>query len=143
MAWYQANGNNLKRTARQWEIPVATLQHWVYNQHGINDGVRKRIPKKRKELHELFEAECRAALQSAEEIRESAPYGTLMMAAGLAAEKMRLLREQPTAINQNLNINADDDTILAIAETIRFKRLIGDVGEGSPAGVCEGYISEV
>lgn len=122
MAWYEANGKNLKKTARQWELPVATLQHWVYGHYGIGHGVRKRIPEKRKELHELFEAECRAALEAAQELRDTAPYGTLMTAAAIAAEKMRLLREEPTAINKHEHHDADEEAILVAADRIKRKR---------------------
>lgn len=41
------------------------------------------------------------------------------------------------------HINADEESILAAAEEIRFRRLIGDVGEGIPSGVHEGDVPSV
>lgn len=143
LAWYQSNKNNLRKTARQWEMPVATLQRWVNG--FVNNGVRKGIPKKRKELHELFEAECRAALGAAEEVREGASYSALVTAAAISAEKMRLLQEKPTVISKNENTftDNDEDAVLAAAEEIRFRRLVGDAGAGIASGVHEGDVSEV
>lgn len=36
--------------------------------------------------------------------------------------------------------NADEECVLAAAEEIRFRRLVGDVGEGIPSGVHEGDV---
>lgn len=39
--------------------------------------------------------------------------------------------------------NADEDAVLAAAEEIRFRRLIGDAGAGVVTGVHEGDLSDV
>ena len=41
------------------------------------------------------------------------------------------------------HINADEEAILATAEEIRFRRLVGDIGAGEPDRIHEGDLSEL
>lgn len=135
-------GGNINKAAKKLNIPVMTLWKWVKGK-GINADVTEKAKHKKEDLADLWEAEVRAALDEAKLVRDAAGYSGLILAAAQGTDKMRLLRDEPTAINKNEHIHAGEDAILAAAEEVRFRRLIGDAGEGITSGVHEGDVPSV
>ena len=86
------------RAAEQAGVPYSTAQDWSQG-YGLSPAVPFLRQAKREDLSELFEREARAALGSADGKRDSAAYRDLMVGAGIATDKMQLLRGAPTAIH--------------------------------------------
>lgn len=101
------NGGNVHKTALEMEIPVQTLLGWAKKKHRsylhlLKNGMKGNMANAFEEVAWL----CLG--QSAGRV-ESAPLNQLMVSAGIAVDKMRLLREQPTAIGSNTNTNVKID----------------------------------
>jgi transposase-like protein len=99
LALLKANGNNCLLTSRQTGIPNETLRRWSNGEHISRDVPGKRDAKQ-EQLGDIFERITRKYLEHAEKS------GTIskvrgrdaVIAACASADKMRLLREQPTSI---------------------------------------------
>lgn len=95
LAALAANGGNLKKTARQAGVPEATLRKWARGdarRPGADLCARKKA-----ELADLFEAQARDCLAAiTPEKVAAANVQQLLVSAGVAVDKMRLLRNQPT-----------------------------------------------
>lgn len=136
LAALAANGGNLDRTARQLGIPRATLQAW-------RDGARhpeaaeSAAPKKAaladrlEELaHKLLDAACEPGRLAGASLQQVAT------SLGIALDKMRLLRGQPTQIGEQTGrldfgrlSDEDLDTLERLGE-----RVLGPAGPGGGAG---------
>src|SRR5687768_12305600 len=108
LTFVDADDGNVNKAAKKCGIAVMTLWKWCKGRH-INADVTKKGNEKKEDLADLWEEEVRAALEEARLARESASYGTLVLAAAQGTDKMRLLRDEPTAINKNENYDADDE----------------------------------
>jgi lambda repressor-like predicted transcriptional regulator len=97
LAALDANGGNLKRTARETGLPINTLRRWRDGQ-GINEEVIQLRPQKRGILADMYEDEINAIFVTLPTKREEATYQQLATAAGIFTDKMRLLRDLPTEI---------------------------------------------
>ncbi len=99
LAALDANAGNVARTARQIGIPRTTLQSWA-NQRGTNEGVTKLRHQKKGELADALEKLARKLIEVASEKIADATLQQVMTSVGIAIDKMQLLRNQPTAIEQ-------------------------------------------
>ena len=110
LAIYDACGN-LSETSRNTGIPDATLSDWISGKRGVSS---PDLPKLRNEkgqnLSDSFEriaveachvAQARLTGKQANEI----PFNHLMTGAGIAVDKMQLLRGQPTTITESVDRN--------------------------------------
>lgn len=97
LASLDANGGNLKRTARETGIPVSTVRSWR-DGVGVSERVEEFRPIKRAELSTLFEDEIYAIFDLLPEKRKEATYQQLATSLGIYTDKMRLLRNLPTEI---------------------------------------------
>ena len=101
LAALRANGGNVRRTAGQVGVPASTLAGWAAGDHAPV-GAELRAGKKL-ELADRFEEIARAALGRVTAAKlDEANAPQLLTAAGIAVDKMRLLREQPTEITAQL-----------------------------------------
>ena len=92
-----ANGGNVKQTALQLGLPRKTLETWhrgIHHAHVAETCHAKRLP-----LADQFEAIAHRALDLLPGRLEEASPRDLIVVAAVAADKMRLLREQPTHIS--------------------------------------------
>lgn len=130
LAWYAANGNNLRKTAREWKITPSTLQRWIRGE-GINDAVRNCVPEKRAEIADRLEELCHKLIDSALGKADDADLQPTMVGIGIAVEKMRLAREQPTSISKNANLTDDERAKRTneLLDTARARR----TGQPTPA----------
>lgn len=94
LAALDANGGNVKRTARQCGVAVSTLRGWAKGR-GTNAGVSKLRPQKRGELADALEDiawQVIGLLPSKLECAEVRELSTLL---GVSLDKLLVLRGQP------------------------------------------------
>lgn len=142
LTFVAAMDGNVAGAAKKLKMPRVTLMKWVKGR-GVNSAVLQKEQVKKEHLADLWEYEARAALEEAKLARDDARYGELILGGATATDKMRLIRGEPTAINKHEHAIPGEDAILAAAEEIRFRRLVGDAGTGIPSGVHEGDLSEI
>ncbi len=100
LAILDSNGGNQNLTAKQTNVPRSTIQQW---QSGlVSDGVPKIRQEKKAELSDLFENVARTYLENSVDPLTVMKTGgqQSVTAAGIAIDKMLLLRGQPTSIVQ-------------------------------------------
>lgn len=90
------NGGNAKYTAQQLDIPRKTLSAWKDGVH-INDDVASIRHNKTKDLADKFEDLANIYIDQAVLTVESAKGTNAITGAGIAVDKMRLLRGESTA----------------------------------------------
>jgi len=117
LALLQANNNNLKQTARELSIPRATLAKWTKGE-GVNSAVIQKCDEKKEELGDLFEKAARLYLGRSLEPDVIAKTNgkDAMVTAATATDKMQLMRNKPTSINQN---NSQEMLIMNCLRTIK------------------------
>lgn len=107
LAVFDACGN-LTETSRSTGIPDATLSDWINNKRGVSSSdIPKLRNEKRQNLSDAFEeialescrvAQARLTGKQADKIA----FNHLMTGAGIAVDKMQLLRGQPTMISESV-----------------------------------------
>ncbi len=100
LAILDSNGGNQNLTAKQTNIPRSTIQQW---QSGlVSEDVPKIRQEKKAELSDLFENVARTYLENAVDPLTVMKTGgqQSVTAAGIAIDKMLLLRGQPTSFVQ-------------------------------------------
>src|SRR5687767_2156311 len=107
LAWYEANGKKLRETARQWKITESTLRHWLRGV-GINKSARRLAHIKKGEIADRLEELCHKLIDSALEKADESDLQPVMNGIGIAVEKMRLVREQPTSISKNAGLTDEE-----------------------------------
>jgi transposase-like protein len=97
LAALAANAGHLRRTSVQMGLPASTLSQWAHGQ-GV-EGAQELLPEAREDLAEMFEQVAREAvgLLRGEKL-SSASAQQLATVAGIAVDKARLLRGEPTHI---------------------------------------------
>ena len=96
LALYYANGQNLKQTALEVGINPATIRYW------LDTGIEIQT-KTKADLAQKFENAANFYLDLAEDKAAEAPFNHLMTGAGIAVDKMQLLRGLPTSITENVD----------------------------------------
>lgn len=91
----EANGGNVKGTARQLGIPVKTLGDWSKDQH-VNESVAEIRHEKRPDLIDRFMSEIDKALEAMGAKRTDASYADLARTIGIFTDKMQLLKGAAT-----------------------------------------------
>lgn len=92
----EANGGNVKGTARALGIPEPTLRLWSLNQH-VNKDVVEIQDEKRIDFTHLLEAEILAALGAMHGKRDDASYADMARTIGIFTDKLELLRGNATS----------------------------------------------
>lgn len=93
MALLESFGGNVAKTARQSGFPENTIRNWRDGKGMVPPEV---VANKKDDLADLFEREAIGALGMAAAKRESASYRDLVTGAAIAADKIQLLRGEPT-----------------------------------------------
>ena len=118
-----ANGGNLKRTAEQLGIPEPTLRQWSKGR--TNADVEAMREGAKVDLADRLERVVGVLLAAAVDPDkvEGASLKDVMTGAGIAIDKMQLLRGEPTAINEDrLSDDERADRVAAILERARARR---------------------
>lgn len=89
---------NYKMTGRECGIPEATVRLWVQNRDMPSAPSAESVTKKRGCLADKLEQLAHSIVDVAPDKIGEAPLAASMTALGIAVDKMRLLREQPTTI---------------------------------------------
>ena len=100
LAILDSNGGNLSQTSRQTNVPLTTIHDWKSGL--IHDEVSEIRNEKKAELSEIFERAARTYLENSLDDSSVSRTGgkDSIIAAGVAVDKMLLLRNQPTSIVQ-------------------------------------------
>jgi transposase-like protein len=122
LAALTANGGNLKRTAQQLGIPRTTLAGWA-NGHHVSAEVAKTRHQKERCMAEKLEELAHKVVDLMPSKLEAATLSQCAVALGIIIDKMRLLREESTAINETA-ANPDDQR--------RFYALLGQALDPYP-----------
>lgn len=124
LATLQANNGNILRTANELGIPQSTLRKWRAGE-GINRAVAPKCEHKKEELGDLFERVSRLYLDHAiaDTTLRKVKGKDAVVAAAVAAEKMRLCREQSTSIpGRELTDDERERELRELALRIRERR---------------------
>jgi hypothetical protein len=141
IATLAANDNRVAETAEMTGVSRRILQHWRDGNFIDGNDVRNAQLKKL-DLAQRFESIALRILNSiSEEDILSAPLLPRMTTAGIAIDKMRLLREESTSINEHTsrNILSVEEKRARIIEILTGGGDTGDVqlpvsaGDGTPA----------
>ena len=105
----KANNHNVFQTAIELKIPRKTLEHWS-KETDIHPDLARTCLEKQGELDALFEEVARKYLGQASDpfVVSSTAGKDAVIAAATATDKMRLIRDQPTAINANVRLNDEE-----------------------------------
>lgn len=124
-----ANGGNVERTARELGIPRGTLQRWANGQR--HPEAAASVSPKKGELADRLEAVAHALVDdlARPEKITGASLPQVATALGIAVDKMRLLREQPTAITgKQLSDDERARRVAALLDLARARRAGGTAG---------------
>ena len=114
LAALQANGGNLSLTARQVSVPRMTLATWAKEQPA-RQALTSTRQEKRACLADRLEELAHTLIDLMPERAAEAPANQLAISLAIAIDKMRLLREQPTAIvDERLTDEERADRILSL-----------------------------
>lgn len=97
LAALAANGGNVERTAKQLRIPETTLRHWARGERHPETaqmGEQKKGP-----LADAMEEVVFVLVGMMPEKAKDAPLKDIGVTVGIAVDKIRLLRDQPTSIS--------------------------------------------
>ncbi len=114
LAALAANAGNVEKTARQIGIPAKTLANWakgVSHPEAAKAGDQKKGP-----LADKLEEVAWKLAEAIPERIAATPLEKLALSLGIVIDKMRLLREQPTAISKATGNSPDDLKHLTDAE---------------------------
>lgn len=115
LAALDANGGNVKRTARELGIPYRTLAEWVAGRNPVSaeDRAQKRV-----ELADAVEHACDALTHGivAAVKAGKASVQEMAVALGISVEKLLLLRNQPTSIHRDEKAATIDLSRLSVAD---------------------------
>lgn len=116
-----ASGNNLSQVSKVFKIHVNTLRSWLNKESGINEDIQADVDDKKDDLADRLEEFARLALEDViakiTEGRGGAP-GSLMIAIGIALDKMQLLRGEATGRTE-LKLGDVLERVKARAETAK------------------------
>lgn len=106
LCFYDACGRNLREAARKADVPHTTLDRWVKG-GATNAAVSAKRDALKGELADIFERLARESLALAFEKMQEASYLQLATGAAIGADKMRLLRDQPTTVDSQRTIRIE------------------------------------
>lgn len=123
LAYYAACGKNQRKTSRDCKIPLATLQRWIGG-GAVNEAVTRKAVIKKGELSDRLDALAHLVMDGIAEKLPEASFAQSMTGLGIAVDKMRLLREQPTEIVDDASLSDTERAarITAILDRARTRR---------------------
>ena len=130
LAAFAASGNNYSQTSKVFKISINTIRDWVSKKCGVNEDIQESVEDKKAEIADQLEAFVRIALKDVigkiEDGKGGAP-GSLMLAVGIALDKMQLLRGEAT-----------DRTELKLGDVLeRIKARAATKGAGKDGGKAQ------
>jgi hypothetical protein len=104
LAALAANGGNIARTARDLGVPRQTLQKWANGR--VPDVVLQKGQEKKRSLADKLEEVAHRLLGGVEGKIDGAKLGELFTSIGIAVDKLMLLRNELTGINEQRQADA-------------------------------------
>jgi len=135
LALLKANGGNVKRTARESGIPFATVALWKQKAQVLGT---ESCSQKQASLEELLENIIRVAaglLPGKLEDAKASETGTVL---GICFDKLRLLRQEPTSIQETRGELTEDERLRRLAELLDAGESRAGVGAPDPGGAGRG-----
>jgi hypothetical protein len=158
LAALAANGGNVAMTARQLGVPRQTLQRWI--KPTDNEHVLRLRHEKKRDMADELERVAWLIIDSLPSKIKKAPLSQASTSMGIAIDKFRLLRNEPTSIgtmttdNEPLDIEWDlltrDERDILRKAVERTKRRHADSGvpsgpdglPGQPLEVCSESVDD-
>lgn len=117
----EANGGCVRETSRQLGIPEQTIKEWRNGR--IHPDIAKISLESRATIADRLEEIAHLLIDDISRPEKIAitPLKEVSIALGISIDKMRLLREQPTSIRSNQDLNPDElvKRVRSLAERIR------------------------
>lgn len=133
LATLEANDGNVARTSRETGVGRATLQRWASETGHRKEAVDNRLPEARGNIADRLEAFIHKALDVAPDKLHDADMNALFRAIGISADKIQLLRNKPTSIDEVRDGLTDDERAERVAALLDRARARRD-GRASPSG---------
>jgi transposase-like protein len=121
LAALDAKGGNVRATAIALGIPHKTLDCWA-NERGVHEEVAQMRTGKREDLADRLEALAHVLMDSIGDKISDANLSNVSVSLGIAIDKMRLLREQPTSITAALTDDERAKRVNALLDRARARR---------------------
>jgi len=128
LAALAANGGAVLATSLQLGIPVGTLERWANGSR--HPEARQMAVKKKASLADQCEKVAWQLLKLVPKKAAEAPLNHVAVAFGIAVDKMRLLREQPTEITEEAG--KAEDWLRELYEQVRLDRAAVAVRDAGP-----------
>lgn len=117
LAALDANGGNVSKTARELGIKRTVLQQW--KTRGVPTSVTQMSHEKKAPLADRLDALAHTLLDDLEMVdARSGTINNRAVALAIAVDKARLLRGEPTTINENRNLEAARESVAKKLERI-------------------------
>ena len=139
LAYYEACGSQ-RKTALECGVPISTVRAWA-NGVKMNDDVRMNITAKKIDLADRIETLAHLLIDSAPGKIGDANLLQTMTSLGIAIDKLRLLRDKPTQIIDDVSLT-DEARNSRVAQLLDLGRARGTgpssagdgaTGSGAPA----------
>lgn len=117
-----ANGGNVAKTAREARVPRKTLEEWEKGR--IHPAVANIRQHEREPLADRLEAMAHDLVDVMPDKLAEASLQQIALTLGIAVDKMRLLREQATAIQKNERLTDEEraDRVAELLDRARARR---------------------
>lgn len=125
LATLDANGGDVRKTAKTLKMPESTLSDWSKNR-GVNKEVTEIREVKKKELSERLEDVAykltdNLMIRADSELSILVPMKDIATSLGIVVDKMQLLKGEPTAITKELLSTEERESIKGqIREKLRL-----------------------
>lgn len=123
LATLDANGGNIKQTAKAIKMPESTLTDWA-NNRGINPEVTEIREVKKRELADKLEEVAHALtgnilIRAESELSILVPMKDVATSLGIVVDKMQLLKGAPTNISKDVSERSNEERANRILELVR------------------------
>jgi hypothetical protein len=115
LAALAANGGNVNQTARQLNIPEPTVRHWANG--NVHPDVVKDHEEKKESMAVALDRVAQQLLDAIPGKIDKANLSHTATAMGIAIDKARLLRGEPTSISKEMDDLPEDEIDRRIATT--------------------------
>jgi len=123
LAMLRVNDNNITKTATQLGLPRVTLRAWAHRLSGITQAVEAKIPQHVKSLADRLDEIAHLCCDAIPGKIEKAALSQVSVSLAIAVDKMRLLRDQPTAITQDLTTEQRVEALKDLLDAARAQRV--------------------
>ncbi|MGI4791491.1 MAG: hypothetical protein ACRYFS_21905 [Janthinobacterium lividum] len=123
LAFFEACGRNQSKTSRDCGVPRKTLQDWLSGV-AMNEDIAAKTAAKKVDLADRIETLAHLLVDAAPGKIVDANLSTTMISLGIAVDKLRLLRDKPTVITNDVSLS-DADRSARITQILDAARARG------------------